>query len=120
MKTKIAVVMLLLAAAGCQRTSQPRPQVQPPAPPPPVVAPPQSNEPLVWGRRDCKRASTSPEVQTDFARDKPYCEERAGVREGDAVNATMVSCMNSRGYNYRTRGEHDAACARTPQRSAAR
>jgi len=32
----------------------------------------------------------------------------------------MVSCMSARGYNYRTRAEHDAACARLPQRSAAR
>ena len=99
--TWIAAVSLL-ALAGCQSV-----RISPP-PPAPTVQP---NEPLVWGRQDCKRATTNPEIQDHFGRTKAYCEQAAGILTGDGVNASLVSCMRQRGYNYGTRTDHDAACA---------
>lgn len=107
MKLKWIAAISLLALAGCQSSRLSSPPPQPPAPPPVV----QPGEPLVWGRQDCKRASTNPEIQDHFSRTKAYCEQASGLASGDTANAPMVSCMRQRGYNYGTRADHDATCA---------
>ena len=103
MKLKWIAAACLLTLAGCQSSRlSPMPQ---PAPAP------QPAEPLVWGRQDCKRAATNPEIQDHFGRTKAYCEQASGIAASDQANASMVSCMRQRGYNYATRTEHDSACA---------
>ena len=120
MKLKFATAFAILTLAGCQ-TSAPPPPPPPPVQMQPPVAPTNPAEPLVWGRQDCKRATTNPEIVADFSRDKGFCERDAGLKEGDSVNAQMVSCMTDRGYAYRAKSDHDAACsAGAPRRSPAR
>lgn len=109
----IAATVIVFGLVGCQR-SEP---VLTPVVAPPIAAPPA--EPQFWGRLDCKRAATNPEVQAEFTRDKGFCERAAGLRDGDGVTAELASCMGDRGYSYRTRDQHDSYCART-QRSAQR
>lgn len=120
MKPRLLAAFAVIALAGCQ-TSSPLPPPLPP-PPQPQVSPamPPSDEPLVWGRQDCKRATTNPEIVAAFSSDKGYCETDAGLKEGDSVTARMVSCMTDRGYSYRTKAEHDSYCANPGRRAASR
>lgn len=120
MKSRILLAgIACLTLVGCQRSAPAPTFVQAPAPPPVSAPPPASSGPLVWGRLDCKRASTNPEIVEAFNTDKAMCERSAGIKEGDGVTATLEACMSERGYRYRAKDEHDAYC-RSSQRSAAR
>lgn len=117
MKLNLLAACALITLAGCQ--TSPPPPLPPPQPQATSPVPP-SDEPLVWGRQDCKRATTNPEIVAAFSSDKGYCETDSGLKEGDSVTARMVSCMSDRGYSYRTKNEHDAACANPSRRTSSR
>ena len=71
MKLRLLAAFAVIALAGCQTSAPPPPL--PPPPQPQVSTPmPSSEEPLVWGRQDCKRATTNPEIVAAFSNDKGY------------------------------------------------
>jgi len=122
MRLKLAFGLTVLVLAACN-TSMPPPIVVTQTPEPEVTLPPADpNDPPVWGRQDCKRASTHPEIKDDFDRAKAYCEQESGAPAGQATVDNIYYCMSDRGYNYRTRAEHDRFCSerRPPARTSAR
>lgn len=110
--------VILLAVCGCAQE------------PPP--------EPKIFGRVDCQIAAGNPELIMEFERARAICLGRAeaaavagttGIRSGPGLagaiaagierstaqtqitESTTTSCMAEQGYLYRTKPEHDAACA---------
>lgn len=90
------------------------------------------DDPMIFGRVDCKRASSSADVQTQYELDKQLCAGRArasgiagtsamhgygiagainqGFAAGRIETATAVSCMAERNYLHARRSEHEARC----------
>jgi hypothetical protein len=102
------------------------------------------DDPTVWGRFDCQRTSSSPELAADFERAKLVCIGRAdaaaiagtaGIRPGystasaivagiesgqkrDQISmATGTSCMAEYGYRMSKRSELEALCPAPPAKS---
>lgn len=104
MNFKLMTAAAVVILAGCQ-TSAP-----PPAPQPAVPVQTDPNDPLFWGRQDCKRLSSSPEIKASFDSDKAACEAQTGLPADQITVGSIYYCMADKGYNYRTRSEHDKAC----------
>lgn len=90
------------------------------------------DDPKMFGRVDCKRASASADIQTQYELDKQVCLGRAnaaglsgtsamhGYGIVGAINQSMTatsiagstatSCMAERNYLYARRSEHTARC----------
>ncbi len=66
----------------------------------------------VWGRADCQRGEGNAELQTEFDEAKATCLARG---ESPAAIAGNSPCMNERGYVFRTRADHSAACQIIPK-----
>jgi hypothetical protein len=111
-----------LCLTGCQTTGDPE-------------------DPIVWGRFDCKRHSQFPELAVEWEQAKLICGGRAqaaavagtaampggygmsgaiaaGINQGIAgaqiSQATATSCMAERGYRMSKASEFDARCPIAP------
>ncbi len=120
---KVCVAFLLFAVlSGCQTTEQ------------------QAEDPLQWGRFDCKRLADGPQIAVEFDQAKAVCLNRAqaagiagtaamptgyglggamvsginrGITSSQIQDATIKSCMAERGYLLAKMSEHEARCPRS-------
>ena len=117
----VAAVAASFALAGCVANQQ--------------VA---EQDPMIWGRLDCRRAEVEPAIAVENERVKAVCLPRAeaaaiagtsampvgygiggaiasGISQGIASNQiatkTLASCLAEHGYLNRRRSEHEAYCA---------
>lgn len=117
----VAAVAACLALTGCVANQQ--------------VA---EQDPMIWGRLDCRRAEIEPVIAVENERVKAVCLPRAeaaaiagtsampvgygiggaiasGISRGIASNQiatnTLASCLAEHGYLNRRRSEHEAYCA---------
>lgn len=93
------------------------------------------NDPLGWGRIDCRRAVDDPALSTKFEQDKLVCAAKAeataevsrsqygyqpslvgalsaGVQADRVGAAAARACMAEAGYVYIARSAHEARCAK--------
>lgn len=114
----VAIAVAALALTGCQTAQE-------------------QQDPPVWGRFDCRRAATDPEVVTLFEQARAVCMNRAqaaavagttaiptghgiggaiasGIERGMAQNeigtSTAISCMAEYGWLRARQHEHAARC----------
>jgi hypothetical protein len=95
-------------------------------------------DPMIWGRLDCRRAEVDPVIAVENERVKAVCMPRAeaaaiagtsampvgygiggaiasgisrGITSNQIATNTLASCLAKHGYLNRRRSEHDAYCA---------
>jgi hypothetical protein len=115
---KRAIVLLALGLGGCVTAQAPE-------------------EPQIFGRIDCRRATDSPDVLALNEQAEAICKPRAeaaaiagtssmptgrgwagaivsginqGITQNQIAKATVISCMAEQGYLLKTRSEHEAMC----------
>lgn len=84
-------------------------------------------DPIQWGRFDCRRLADGPEFVAQFEQAKAVCSNRSqadGMAGSAAVrgeisaaitavqiqNSSLKACMAERGYTLARSSEHDARC----------